>query len=302
MKDPSAHHELAAQIAALDEMSEGKGVTVGQLETYAQAYGADPTTNGHMDQEYGWYLSRVEAQNHSLFANGTPDYNAVAQGNIGDCFLLSAVSGQARLHPDRVVSMISPQNGGSSYVVRFPGLADPVDVSAPTDAQMARYGTSGADGTWASVLEKAYAVSRAGPDPEDPYAALAQGGTVEGLQCMTGDRVATARLDGSAHRAFGPFHGDKVDDDRQTVQEALANGQLATVSTDGAAAGVTNDHMLTLEGYDPSTDCVTVRNPWGWEPGSDSVTDLGHGEFCLKFDEFDKTFHYVNYQVASPPS
>ena len=95
MQNPKIHQKLAAEVATLDEMANDKGVTVKELSSYAAKQKADPDQNGYFDQQYDWYLSRAKTQSHALFAPGTPDPNAITQGDLGDCYVLSAISDES---------------------------------------------------------------------------------------------------------------------------------------------------------------------------------------------------------------
>jgi hypothetical protein len=294
MENPSLKGSQAAEVAELKNMSNGKGVTESQLESYAKTEQKDPTLDGG----YDYYQQRVGDESSKLFANGQPSPDAINQGQLGDCYFLSSVSGEAKLDPSGVVNMITDDQDGH-YTVKFPGQQNAVTIAGPTEAEEARGCDSGQDGTWAAVLEKAYGVSRSSSNASDPYQAIENGGTTQGLQTMTGGDIKSVGLDQKSSW-FNPFSwGNSDKNDRSNVEKAISSGQLATVATSGSVDGVPGDHMLTLEGYDPTTDTVTIRNPWGSEPANSNVTDLGNGNFSMKFDQFDKTFTTLDYQQKS---
>src|SRR5262249_3430423 len=82
--------------------------------------------------------------------------DASNQGQVGDCYFLAAMDSMAATNPQGVKDMIKDNKDGS-YTVTFPSdTKNPVTVGAPTDAELARYGQVGQDGTWPAILEKAY--------------------------------------------------------------------------------------------------------------------------------------------------
>jgi hypothetical protein len=80
---------------------------------------------------------------------------AIKQGDIGDCFFMSMLGALVHMHPEKVCQMI--EKDGKKYRVHFPGRPRPVQIGAPTDAEIALNTTARQNGLWLTVIEKAFA-------------------------------------------------------------------------------------------------------------------------------------------------
>ena len=114
---------------------------------------------------------------------GAPKATDVAQGYIGDCFLIAAMGAVAAARPDIVKKMISPDKPSPTYSVTFFEVQDdgsykptsPIKVDAWFPAQNGtfRYALGGEPLTqtkkplWPMIVEKAYAVWQGGYDKLD---------------------------------------------------------------------------------------------------------------------------------------
>jgi hypothetical protein len=86
---------------------------------------------------------------------------------------------------------------------------------------------------------------------------------------------------------FLPALGSKVLKDLQSV------AAIAWQTSDG----LPTHHAYTVEGFDPATKTVTIRNPWGFTGVADAtkanIKDLGNGSFAMSLDEFQKNFSAI---------
>jgi hypothetical protein len=135
----------------------------------------------------------------SILWDGAPKATDVAQGYIGDCFLIAACGAVAAANPDQIKKAFSPQapNKTSYNVTLYLKGKDrklaphtvTVDTNLPTKLQQTSpaYAQTGKDFTqhksplWPALIEKAYATMMGG------YAVLDEGGSPgKAMEALTG--------------------------------------------------------------------------------------------------------------------
>jgi hypothetical protein len=226
------------------------------------------------------------------FPEGGPSLDAIQQGSVGSCSFLSAVGslvGQGR--GAEIQQMIAP-NADGSYTVSFPGR-DPVVVAAPTKADIAYGATAGSNGIWLTVLEKAYGQLR--DDDDNP-------------------NVNVDAAEGSLSDAVGTLTGNDTDVDdnwctnssttAEKLEAAMADHRVVNASQMGSdVQGIPGKHAYTVVGYDPATQTVTLRNPWGPNSSGERTGADGRpadgtddGVFTLTVEEFDDLFTDICYE------
>jgi hypothetical protein len=230
----------------------------------------------------------------SLFPT-TPSHNDEDQGDLGDCYLISALGMIADQNPQAIENMFI-DNGDGTFTVRFytgtygytfnadgsitegfqnnTATADyvTVDRSLVTYSNgvmaYADYGYSAsrsANSLWIPLAEKAYAewnqTGNEGRDGTNAYA------SIEGGWMATVD----AQVLGTNATDY-----DLTASTKQTMISALASHQSVTIATDSADAdGLYGDHAYGVIGYNASTDTFTLYNPWGIDqPGALSWAQL----------------------------
>lgn len=276
---------------------ENDGVTRADLARYADRLreaqeSGKPLPDDIKDIEgiFGDANARVAGTSRELFPNGGPSQDAVRQGQVGSCAFVAAVDSLvAQGRGDEIVRMIQTNSDGS-YTVTFPGRP-PVRVEAPTDVEIARGSTAGANGLWLTVLEKAYGHGRDGGAAVD----------ADGADSGSTLRAAMGTLTG---------HDTNVDDLALT-RKGTTHDRLTAAMRDGAVVtagisirlnedeGLPSRHAYTVLNYDPATRMVTLRNPWGFkEPtrNGQPVNPPNDGVFTMPLAEFDKKFSDVAYE------
>ena len=207
---------------------------------------------------------------HPLFASAGPTGDDVAQGMIGDCYLMAPLLSVAELDPTRIRESVVDLGDGT-YAVQFgPGRAKKyvhVDGDLPVwpDDRMPAYAALGAEGSmWVAVIEKAYAMYRRGG--ARGYAGL-DGGWM---------REAYAAL-GMPGRTIFTNSGDLL---ARFLQSELAAGRSVTYATDEPAAGapLVGSHAYAVVGVDLDSAGnpvgIRLRNPWAVDgEGSDGADD-----------------------------
>lgn len=226
--------------------------------------------------------------------------NDVEQGQLGDCYLLSALAGFAQTNPKVLTDAITDNQNGT-YTVRFfrndPSFGPQpeyvtVDGDFPTKNGWARLYAQTPNGElWPAVVEKAYAKFQGG------YGLIGQGGVPGDVAyALTGD-MASMRLV-VATSAGSTF---------ERIDHALAKQQSVTACTLSDALrpaknkleGLVGGHAYSIERtYEENgTKYVELRNPWGHQgpihTNHGVVYSTGNGVFRLTADDFKAGFPFA---------
>jgi hypothetical protein len=256
------------------------------------------------------YRKRLESCNRSLYA--TPDAkdsvvpDACNQGPIGNCHFVSAITSVAKTDPKSIVDMITDNHNGT-YSVKFPGIDKPVQVNAPTNAELACYGTGSKHGTWSTVLQMAYGRYWT-PDTANP-AIEGAGGSLrsDGLRTMTGlglTSTSTGRFTSWSTLEKGLELSNKYPTTACVWPEMAEYFGGKDPST-----GFPGAHEYSVLGFvdnpsNPKASKVIIQNPhrsMRWPNGKvpDGVKDLGGGKVQMTLEKFNEIF--LNFSSAVKP-
>ncbi|MDR3441282.1 C2 family cysteine protease, partial [Telmatospirillum sp.] len=205
----------------------------------------------------------------SLFGpSGMPSINDVAQGEVSDCVVCSAMIDMVNNHPNMLGSMIL-DNGNGTYDVRFyiNGQATWVTVNnqlpVTANGQLVfnnAYATN--DSLWSDIIEKAYVqineTGQLGHDVVNSY--LNIGGNYDDivLKSFTNSQV---KYYYSSNPNWGSY--------KQLFIDALASGDDLLLDSEGSTTdssgktNLVNNHCFAIVAYDASAGDFVVRNPWG---------------------------------------
>lgn len=194
-------------------------------------------------------------------ANPTQDITPFVgkQGNIGDCYVLTAISALAKSNPEAIRKMIVDNKNGT-YSVLFPGEA-PIVVPQTTRAEQLAFNGPSREGTWVSVLEKAY------------------GMLIERRKCDFGIPQVALNPGGFEHEVLADFTGKMGESvlepqlNKMTVPQLSARFASLTKASLPMCCSTSKenfdpihaDHAYSIIGFDPKgTDggTLTLRNPW----------------------------------------
>jgi len=275
---------------------ENSGVTLADLELYRQT-GQLPGSKNTPDEWYAHYQGRMQNFSQRHLENKIPDVNAIRQGSIGDCYFLAALGSAVRQNPKAVADMIVPLDDGT-YTVTFPN-GQSANVAAPTLAEMATYGNSGADGMWVTLFERAAGKIR-DEDAVVPEEELGWGSLAgrAGTDLFSGDGSSNVDMLGLTEN----------DTTRDRMESAFSEGRvvIAGINNDPFSEdreGLPDAHAYSVLAYDRATDTVTLRNPHGQgeHNGADGqpIDGTDDGVFTLTMDEFNRLFSSVSYSNAS---
>lgn len=241
-----------------------------------------------------------------LFVDGGPTAASVKQGQIGDCWLVSACDAMASMKPARLRNIMK-DNGDGTVTVTFQRFdheahkyaAEKITVTrevycAGSGAfQAPLYGKSLKGEAWFPLLEKAYAQWKGGYDgirsgyPFEAFEAiLGAGGKHFDLDVGAPDAVWSALLKQS-----------------RRGEAMVAWSRLDTPTFSFSNTGLVGDHAYAVLGAEQRGDerIVRVRNPWnsnswGAHNGPLQMTQLDGGILEMKLDVFMK--YYAGYGAA----
>jgi hypothetical protein len=303
--DPSVKGASAAAVAALKAAQRsGKfelpAFTLDYFHSYEADVAAGKRPQPAFDQSFSRGSRRISRTKRDLFADGGPNLETCHQGPLGDCFFVSVVGASIERDPNEVHNMIA-QEGDGSFTITFP-IGRKAHVPALTDTELALTSTTGNDGLWLAVLEKAYGKIRMDGLPEEKQSesttdAIARGGsTTTTIRLMTGHSVTRVGFTPRQPRQNRPAH--RPDDSkpdaakkpaqsapppidpaalqahldsilpklRDQLTDAVTNHRLAAAGTpkDGKLPpGINPSHAYAVLGYDQATDKVHLWNPHG---------------------------------------
>lgn len=240
-----------------------------------------------------------------LFINGVAAGDVI-QGQIADCYLVSALASAAATHPDLITSGIK-DSGSGAYEVRFferqwDGKYKDVWVKVDADLPTSKGGSKPAYATsserndkgvelWPAIYEKAYAAWKKG------YDKMGEGGSSQAaLEALVGAKVGVTTLASTPE-----------DEIWKKLQAASKDGKIIKAASAGTH-GKDQDaiykgtnlyawHAYSILGCREANGQrhVTLRNPWGsTEPGQDGKDD---GVFELTLKDFVKFYNNMNLEL-----
>jgi hypothetical protein len=251
---------------------ETKGITKKDLDQFDRLKDDSAIRSSGLST-YGQAVWRIRTANRDLYAKGDLSVRgqAIDQGNLGNCYFLAAVSGQAALDPASIRKMIKANQDGT-FTVTFPDRK-PVTIQAPTDAEIGAYSTGTDDGLWVKVLEKAYTQVRDRSrliKRQDPYKAIEGGFHFQGIGAMTGSFPTYGAVPLMSEAKIVSFVKTGEQDRRlMTISTGKWPGRDVT-----KADGLPTGHVYTVMGYDAAKGTIRIRNPWGTGGDGQGYHDL----------------------------
>jgi hypothetical protein len=222
-----------------------------------------------------WFLGTDHPQTSSayayasgqLFGSKGPRYQDVRQGELGDCWLMSAL-GEIALRAPQDLRKMFIYNGDQTWTVRFYVNGQPtyvtVDRYLPTNgagqfvyANLGQSVNNPKEALWVALAEKAYAQLNAssglGRSAGTSYAALGGGNMAYPI-----DQISDKWID----------HGWSLS--QKTMVQAWKQGQLICLASGNGGGKIVGGHGYALVGYNAKAGTFTVFNPWGINNGHDS--------------------------------
>lgn len=317
--NPSIKGEAAAALAAIHHHRRSKAhgaFRMTQDFLLSPANNQDAPADERRDQgpkaprfrpTYAEYLKHIQRVPHEIFhAKDAPTLESFHQGQLGDCYFLSAVAAMVARNPETVRRIIRAHPDGSADV-SFPD-GRRTRVSALTDAEIALGSTAGQQGLWLNVLEKAFGQVRRTKHPNAIGAAPATdaigsgGAESETIQLFTGHKseyVATHKGGAVNYAVAQKLRGLLEIAHREKLLVCCDTGKHKT-------PGIAGDHAYSVLGFDSQKNTVIVRNPWGnrFKPKGDPGMQNGYptegGVFQVPLNEFVQIFESVTFETRIP--
>jgi hypothetical protein len=265
----------------------------------------------HAEARYKSCLKMLQTLEPRLYAGSGPDFSAMKQGPIGDCYFFCLTGFLAVKHPKKIRDMIQSAPNGN-YVVKFlDGESFP--IVAPTEAELLVNNSSSSlsDGIWLCVLEKALGkrLRAHAKDPAkktaEPTDAMASGGsTATVMTFYSGHKPKAIKLRDSRQAAA------RLQELRRELPATLAHGRMASLEMDDPAPnfpkvpGLGYHHAYAILEFDPKADRLTVWNPWGqhFQPKGPEGAEHGfaaeHGIFHIPLATVYKHFSTMHLETT----
>lgn len=282
---------------------------------------------------YDQCLKKIQKTDRDLFGSEKPlSIARCKQGPLGNCFFVSVVGGAIDRDPQSIRKMIEPKADGAGYTVTF-GNGRKVEVGPLTEAELGISSTTGVDGVWLAVLEKALGTTRRADSPSrhkmlSPTDAIARGGnTGSSITMLTGhttERITLKRkarkpeldqsdinqrrIAGTSAKLELAADAEKLAKSvRERVQAALAINRLVAAGTgeEKLPPGISGKHAYAILGYDQEKDTLRIWNPHNntrvvrGEPGLKTGYPTKGGVFEMPVGDFVRVFNGVTIETGN---
>jgi Calpain family cysteine protease len=269
----------------------------------------------HAEANYKRCRKMLQSLVPRLYAGSGPNFAAMKQGGIADCYFFCLTGFLAAKHPNKIRDMIQPASNGN-YVVKFLD-GESFKVAEPTEAELLVNNSSSslADGIWLCVLEKAVGqrLRTKSKDPAkrtaEPTDAMASGGSTATVMTLySGHKAKSIKLRDSRQKAA------RLQELRHELPLTLARGRMASLEMDAEAPGLAKvpglgyHHAYAILAFDSKADQVTVWNPWGqhFQPKGPEGPEHGfaaeHGIFHITLGTMYKFFSTVHLETTERAS
>ncbi|HEY3965139.1 MAG TPA: C2 family cysteine protease [Planctomycetaceae bacterium] len=275
----------------------------------------------HFAADYATFDRHVHELPRQIFTvANAPSLEGIAQGKLGDCYLVAVVGAAVHRDPRTVRNMFRIHIDGSNEIA-FPN-GQMLKVPPLTDAEIMLGSSAANQGLWLNVLEKAYGQLKL----QIPQSARSLADLDLDVIARGGDALQTLSLL-TGHKAdWNPFHPGKTNDNSQPtpaqivaardqlharLAEAAAHRRLVCISSPKTKLppGVISGHDYAMLGYDSKLKTVHVWNPWGrtynFTPkGERHGLEHGYvvqkGHFDIPLDDFAHVFNGVWFETQEP--
>lgn len=211
-----------------------------------------------------------------------PDGAKVRQGLEGSCWFLSALPA---IDSDKLETVLTQE--GEQFQMKFADGTSEA-ITPLNEAEQRIY--SRGDGTWSGLMEKGLA------QKFGKVGRTIKGGlTQEALRLLTGAQCDVFSL--TSRHPHGPDLRDR-DNLERLLQTSLDEGkamftQVHSKDFDPEVTLVSEPrHAYTITGYEPGSQTVSLRNPWGYGEKADRDGN-DDGNFQMSLTELAATFSHV---------
>ena len=298
MKRQKIHGDAAAVLAAMKlKVKDPKTKqlitwTMKRIEEYESLVAQHHNQNTY-DNAYKKALAAIQADPHTLYADGAPHLSSIRQWRNGDCWLLATIGAMIRRNPREVRRLLSDE-GDRLCAVHF--AYHIFEVKGPTDAEIGAYTAAKSDGDWLYVLENAVGQYREDFHHLHHVSEASDDALVGGNGALALQDILGRSSDHIGMTPKKPQH-DLV---RKTLTRAFKERRLVIVGTTNDKTitlphGIAHGHAMAVIGWDAAADKVTIWNPWGntSEPKGTGPNDgykTVNGVFTMPLADFTRSF------------
>ncbi|MBS0189444.1 MAG: hypothetical protein JSS51_15380 [Planctomycetes bacterium] len=261
--------------------------------------------------------ARIADPNRDLFRGGAVDLRQLKQGALGDCYFVSMIGALVNKQHDAVRKMISVQRNGDLKV----SFADNETIVIPplTDAEIATSSTTGEEGTWVAVFEKAFGTLRQAQYPEQHKEKVASDAIAQGGQLLTTIRILTGHDseqflikssvqisgNGEAKLQLRAQPQELTRMTRDKLKNALAKRKIVGAGTapENLPPGIPSRHAYAILAYEQQGDQVVIWNPHGntfkpkGPPGLENGYPTEYGIFKVPLKDFIQIFFALDIEL-----
>ena len=282
-------------------VDDGEGVTTADLESF-QANGVphDSKTTAKLNRGFAGLVKQAQViEQHPALPIEQENFDPleVFQGRAGSCVMLST---QAGVSAADIKEMFHDNHDGTVQVTFRDGVVE--TVKDLTVAERLYHARTADEGRWPGLAEMAMGqrLFHTKPSDDGSIRTRVNGQPIEvTIPAFGGFTCKKYKFDGMAPdqlrttlTKLDAFPGPKVCASRSTPK-----GDDSKISIEELHNGIANNHAYTYRGYNPSTDEVSLRNPWHkgeWTIKGDGKND---GLFTVPLLEF-----YSSYQWVAGPA
>ena len=225
------------------------------------------------------------------------DPNLSKQGPTGDCGLIAAIVGLAKLRPEDMERILPRHIGGGEAAIHAPWMANTGHFTLPGLARGGerKWYAHSEGGLWFPAMEAAFAQHQLDKhisyNPTNPVDRVlgrklmreAHSHYVEdGIEFLTGHKAKTYRV-----------HSGNKEAIKEQLHNALAKGRVVVLGAcEDNRMGIAGNHAYSIIGFDPIKGTPIIRNPWGKGLGErEGIQEIG---FYIKDPSGDKTWNSVD--------
>ena len=253
----------------------------------------------------------------SADANSDVHWNDVAQGELGDCYFLSAIGAVAKADPGLLKKLIKgPFKDGSYEVTLHIKDAEKFDWRTERKPETVRvtseflvypdgspiYAKGGDAELWVMLLEKAYSILRKDQFGKGEYVAklgdgydkLDGGWGEEGIEVLTGKEATAHKTSSLSVQQLATQISSALRDKRPittaTIQGPKKDVKANALQIEAQNQGLVLGHEYFIINFDGSN--VTVQNPWN----NEVVDGDGGGDLTFSLALYKRYYEGVTFQ------
>ena len=262
--------------------------------------------------ETDWSMEGCSWRDMGEYFKETPEFDDPIQGNVGDCYLIAAMSGVAWTRPYAITNRAAHSSFGDDespkhkFTFYNPGgdktgttveVSEKVLVNTTGSTPQWIYACSrDTNETWPAVLEKAYAKWRSGASGDCPNMETLKSGVAAAaaIALIGGSGYWTEHNDTTAEKLWTHILsnclGSRTVNPMFALTPDLEEGDPRL--SEYAVANIITCHFYTILGWESrdGKNYVVLRNPWGYAV---PTIDVLSGSW--KFQDFDGKWYSIPF-------